>query len=74
VIRGETYHFEVVVGEERARLMALTLDGLRDRQRHPDRRERAAGAGPSRSGPRQQGRHAAEAALRLFDLREQYAP
>ncbi len=28
VIRGETYHFEVVAGESARGLMALTLDGL----------------------------------------------
>ena len=28
VIRGETYHFEVVAGESARALMALTLDGL----------------------------------------------
>jgi len=28
VIRGETYHFEIVAGERARGLMALTLDGL----------------------------------------------
>ena len=28
VIRGETYHFEIVAGESARALMALTLDGL----------------------------------------------
>ena len=28
VIRGETYHFEVVAGESARGLMALTMDGL----------------------------------------------
>ena len=28
VIRGETYHFEVVAGESARAIMALTLDGL----------------------------------------------
>ena len=28
VIRGETYHFEIVAGESARGLMALTLDGL----------------------------------------------
>ena len=28
VIRGETYHFEIVAGESARGLMALTMDGL----------------------------------------------
>jgi hypothetical protein len=28
VIRGETYHFEIVAGESARGIMALTLDGL----------------------------------------------
>ena len=28
MIRGETYHFEIVAGESARALMALTLDGL----------------------------------------------
>jgi 6,7-dimethyl-8-ribityllumazine synthase len=39
VIRGETYHFEIVAGESARGLMALTMDGIAGRQRHFDRRE-----------------------------------
>ena len=28
VIRGETYHFEIVAGESARRIMALTMDGI----------------------------------------------
>jgi 6,7-dimethyl-8-ribityllumazine synthase len=28
VIRGETYHFEIVAGESARGIMALTMDGL----------------------------------------------
>jgi hypothetical protein len=56
VIRGETYHFEIVAGESARGLMALALDGLCDRQRHPHRRERGAGAGPRRADAEGQGR------------------
>ena len=72
VIRGETYHFEVVAEESARALMELTLDGF------------AIGNGILtvenedqalvRADPRQldKGGHAAQAALALFDLREKY--
>ena len=74
VIRGETYHFEIVAGESARALMALTLDGL------------AIGNGiltvenedqaVVRADPTQgdKGGGAAKAALALYALREQYAP
>ncbi len=39
VIRGETYHFEVVSNESARGLMAPDDGRDPDRQRHPDRRE-----------------------------------
>ena len=74
VIRGETYHFEVVSQESARALMALTLDGF------------AIGNGVLtveneaqaivRADPAQgdKGGHAARAALALYELREQYGP
>src|SRR6476619_7395320 len=74
VIRGETYHFEVVSNESARGLMDLTLQGY------------AIGNGIltvenevqaiARSCPKQmdKGGAAAKAALALFDLREKYAP
>jgi len=74
VIRGETYHFEVVSQESARALMALTLDGF------------AIGNGVltveneaqaiARADPAQgdKGGDAARAALALYDLREQYGP
>ena len=74
VIRGETYHFEIVAGESARGLMALTMDGL------------AVGNGiltvenehqaEARADPNQgdKGGGAARAALALFELRERYAP
>lgn len=73
VIRGETYHFEIVAGESARGIMALTMDGL------------AVGNGILtveneaqaivRADPRQlnKGAGAAEAALALFALREKFA-
>lgn len=72
VIRGETYHFEIVAGESARALMALTLDGL------------AIGNGiltveyeaqaMARADPAQgdKGGDAARAALVLLDLRETF--
>jgi len=72
VIRGETYHFEVVSEESARALMDLTLDGF------------AIGNGVLtvenesqaivRADPEQgdKGGHAARAALSLFELREKY--
>ena len=72
VIRGETYHFEVVSEESARALMDLTLDGF------------AIGNGVLtveneaqaivRADPKQldKGGHAAKAALSLLDIREKY--
>jgi len=74
VIRGETYHFELVSNESSRGLMDLTLQGY------------AIGNGVltveneaqaiARADPRQgdKGGGAAKAALALFELREKYAP
>ena len=73
VIRGETYHFEIVAGESARGLMALTLDGL------------AIGNGILtvenegqalvRADPAQadKGGEAAKAALALLALKEKFA-
>ena len=72
VIRGETYHFEIVSEESARALMDLTLDGF------------AIGNGVltvenesqaiERADPKQgdKGGHAARAALALYELREKY--
>ena len=74
VIRGETYHFELVSDESARALMDLTRQGF------------AIGTGvltvenenqaTVRADPQQgdKGGHAARAALALYELREQYAP
>ena len=73
VIRGETYHFEIVAGESARGIMALTIDGL------------AIGNGILtveneaqalvRADPRQKdkGGEAAKAALALMALRSRFA-
>lgn len=73
VIRGETYHFEIVAGESARGIMALTMDGI------------AIGNGVLtveneaqalvRADPRQKdkGGEAAKAALALLALKEKFA-
>jgi 6,7-dimethyl-8-ribityllumazine synthase len=74
VIRGETYHFEIVSNESARGLMQLTLDGyaigngILTVENEEQARERA---DPRRGN---KGGGAAEAALALYALREKYAP
>ena len=72
VIRGETYHFEVVSEESARGLMQLTLDGfaigngiltVENEAQAMVRADRAQG---------DKGGHAAKAALALNDLKERY--
>ena len=56
VIRGETYHFEVVSNDARRAVMGAARHRRADRQWHPTCRRRRSGAGPacrSRRGLRQ---------------------
>jgi 6,7-dimethyl-8-ribityllumazine synthase len=72
VIRGETYHFEIVAEESARALMELTLDGfaIGNGILTVENEEQAL----DRADPKQldKGGHAAQAALALFDLREKY--
>jgi 6,7-dimethyl-8-ribityllumazine synthase len=72
VIRGETYHFEVVAEESARALMNLTLDGfaIGNGILTVENEEQAL----IRADPKQldKGGHAAKAALALYDLREKY--
>mgnify|MGYP003577203267 CR=1 FL=1 len=72
VIRGETYHFEIVAEESARALMELTLDGfaIANGILTVENEEQAL----ARADPKQldKGGHAAQAALALFDLREKY--
>lgn len=74
VIRGETYHFEVVSNECARALMELTRQGyaIGNGVLTVENEEQAiARADPSRGD---KGGGAAQAALALFELREKYAP
>ena len=73
VIRGETYHFEIVAEESARALMELTLQGFAIGNGILTVENEAQAI--ERADPKQadKGGHAARAALALFDLREQYA-
>ena len=74
VIRGETYHFEVVSNESARGLMNLTLQGfaIGNGILTVENEDQAlARADPARGD---KGGGAARAALALFDLRNKYAP
>ena len=73
VIRGETYHFEIVAGESARALMALTMDGIAigNGILTTENEEQAlVRADPSQKN---KGGEAAQAAIRLLELREKFA-
>ena len=74
VIRGETYHFEVVSEESARGLMELTLQGfaIGNGILTVENEEQAIARADPKQGDK--GGHAARAALALYDLREAYAP
>lgn len=72
VIRGETYHFEIVAGESARALMALSIDGLAigngilTTENEAQARERADPAQKDKGG------EAAKAALAMMALKERF--
>jgi len=73
VIRGETYHFEIVAGESARALMALTLDGIAIGNgilTVENEQQAAVRADPAQGD---KGGDAARAALALLDLRTRFA-
>ncbi len=73
VIRGETYHFEIVAGESARGIMALTMDGLAigNGILTVENEEQAiVRADPSQ---KDKGGEAAKAALALLDLRNRFS-
>ena len=72
VIRGETYHFEIVSEESARALMDLTLDGfaIGNGILTVENESQAIERGDPEQGDK--GGHAARAALALYELRDKY--
>ena len=72
VIRGETYHFEIVAGESARGIMALTMDGVAIGNgilTVEDEEQAIVRADPAR---KDKGGEAAKAAVALLDLRTRF--
>jgi 6,7-dimethyl-8-ribityllumazine synthase len=74
VIRGETYHFELVSNESARGLMDLTVQGfaIGNGVLTVENEQQAIVRADPNQGDK--GGHAARAALALYDLREKYGP
>jgi 6,7-dimethyl-8-ribityllumazine synthase len=72
VIRGETYHFEIVAGESARGLMALTLDGLAIGNGILTVEDEAQALVRADPAQKDKGGEAAKAALALLDLRRHF--
>ncbi len=72
VIRGETYHFEIVAGESARALMALTLDGLAIGNGILTVENEAQALVRADPVQKDKGGEAAKAALALMDLRRRW--
>jgi 6,7-dimethyl-8-ribityllumazine synthase len=72
VIRGETYHFEIVAGESARGLMALTMDGLAIGNGILTVEDEAQALVRADPAQKDKGGEAARAALALFALKEKF--
>jgi len=73
VIRGETYHFEIVAGESARGIMALTLDGLAIGNGILTVENEAQALARARPDEKDKGGEAAKAALAMMKLKERFA-
>jgi 6,7-dimethyl-8-ribityllumazine synthase len=73
VIRGETYHFEIVAGESARAIMALTLDGLAIGNGILTVENEAQALARARPDEKDKGGEAAKAALAMLALKERFA-
>jgi len=73
VIRGETYHFEIVAGESARGMMALTMDGLAIGNGILTTENEAQAIVRADPGQLNKGAGAAEAAMALLAIREKFA-
>ena len=72
VIRGETYHFEVVSNESARGLMALSMDGIAIGNGIITVENEAQALARARRSDKDKGGEAAKAALRMLELREKF--
>lgn len=73
VIRGETYHFEIVAGESARGIMALTMDGVAIGNGILTVENEAQALVRADPAQKDKGGEAAKAALALLALRERFA-
>lgn len=73
VIRGETYHFEIVAGESARGIMALTLDGLAIGNGILTVETEAQALARADAAQKDKGGEAAKAALAMLAIRERFA-
>jgi len=72
VIRGETYHFEIVAGESARGIMALALDGLAIGNGILTVENEAQALARARPDEKNKGGEAAQAALAMIELRARF--
>ena len=72
IIRGETYHFEVVSNESARGLMALSMDSLAIGNGILTVEDEAQALTRARRSEKDKGGEAAKAAIRMMELREQF--
>ncbi|MES2986774.1 MAG: 6,7-dimethyl-8-ribityllumazine synthase [Pseudomonadota bacterium] len=72
VIRGETYHFEIVAGESARGLMALSMDGIAVGNGILTVENEAQALARARPNEKNKGGEAAEAALAMLALKSRF--
>jgi 6,7-dimethyl-8-ribityllumazine synthase len=72
VIRGETYHFEIVAGESARAIMALTMDGMAIGNGILTVENEAQALVRADPAQKDKGGEAAKAALALFDIAHRF--
>lgn len=73
VIRGETYHFEIVAGESARAIMALTMDGIAIGNGILTVENDAQALVRADPAQKDKGGEAAKAALALYDLQQRFS-
>jgi 6,7-dimethyl-8-ribityllumazine synthase len=73
VIRGETYHFEVVSNESARGLMALSMDGIAIGNGILTVENEAQALTRARMTEKDKGGEAAKAAIAMFDIRQRFS-